>query len=269
MPRIAVNGVQLYYETHGQGDPLLLIAGIGYGTWLWFKQLPALSQNFQVVVLDNRGAGQSDKPDSEYTIALMAHDAYELLRALGIKKTHTLGVSLGGFIAQQLALDHPEIVRKLVLCSTSFGGPNMLLPKGDVLQFMAFGAGKDTFQYGLELAFGQDYLAQHPNEIAQLVRSMRRNPQPRYAYLRQLMAPAGFSSEERLSEVRSPVLVLAGEDDQVVPAENSRKLAAQLPNAQLKIFPKTKHLFFVEKADEVNKAMLDFLRSGEGGAPDV
>jgi pimeloyl-ACP methyl ester carboxylesterase len=177
-----------------------------------------------------------------------------------------LGISLGGFIAQQLALDHPEIVNKLILCSTSFGGPNMILPKGEILQFMAFGAGKETFQRGLELAFSPEYLAKNPEEIARITAPMRRNPQPRYAYLRQFMAPLNFNSEPRLHELSMPVLVMAGEADRVVPVENSRLLAARLPNARLVTFPNAGHLFVVERADEVNRIILDFLKGGSSHA---
>jgi pimeloyl-ACP methyl ester carboxylesterase len=226
MPTVHVNGVKLYYETYGQGEALLLIAGIGYGTWLWAKQIPELSKYFSVIAFDNRGVGRSDKPDIEYTISLLASDAYELLRALNVERAHILGISLGGFIAQQLALDHPEIVNKLILCSTSFGGPNMILPKGEILQFMAFGAGKETFQRGLELAFSPEYLAKNT----------------------------------------MPVLVMAGEADRVVPVENSRLLAARLPNARLVTFPNAGHLFVVERADEVNRIILDFLKGGSSHA---
>jgi pimeloyl-ACP methyl ester carboxylesterase len=264
MPKIQVHGIQLYYEVHGQGDPLILIQGLGHTSNMWFKQVPTLAKEFQVIVFDNRGVGQSDKPDSEYTVALFASDAFELLGALGVKQSHVLGVSLGGFIAQQLILDHPAAVNKLILCSTSFGGPNMVLPPGEVLQFMAFGAGKETFQYGLELALTPEYLTKNSSEVAQLIAPMRRNPQPRHAYLRQLMAPVGFNSEGRLQEIKSPVLVLAGEKDRVVPVENSRRLAAKLPNAQLITFPNAGHLFFIERAEEANKAIIDFLK---GSAP--
>jgi pimeloyl-ACP methyl ester carboxylesterase len=266
MPTVHVNGVRLYYETYGQGEALLLIAGIGYGTWLWAKQVPELSKYFSVITFDNRGVGRSDKPDSEYTVSLLASDAYELLRALNVERAYILGISLGGFIAQQLALDHPEIVNKLILCSTSFGGPNMILPKGEILQFMAFGAGKETFQRGLELAFSPEYLAKNPEEIARITAPMRRNPQPRYAYLRQFMAPLNFNSEPRLHELTMPVLVMAGEADRVVPVENSRLLAAKLPNARLVTFPNAGHLFVVERADEVNRIILDFLKGGPSHA---
>lgn len=266
MPTVCVNGVKLYYEIHGQGEALLLIAGIGYGTWLWAKQIPELSRYFSVIAFDNRGAGRSDKPDSEYTVSLLASDAYELLRALGVTHAHVLGISLGGFIAQQLALDHPEMIRKLVLCSTSHGGPDMILPKGEILQFMAFGAGKDTFQRGLELAFSPDYLAKHPEEIAKITERMRRNPQPRYAYLRQFMAPLTFNSEPYLDKLTMPVLVMAGEADQVVPVENSRRLAEKLPHATLVTFPGAGHLFVVERAHEVNRMIVDFLKGGAAHA---
>ncbi len=266
MPAVHVNGVRLYYETHGQGETLLLIAGIGYGTWLWAKQIPELSKYFSVIAFDNRGVGRSDKPDSEYTVSLLASDAYELLRALNVERAHILGISLGGFVAQQLALDHPEIVNKLILCSTSFGGPNMILPKGEILQFMAFGAGKETFQRGLELAFSSEYLAKNPEEVAQITARMRRNPQPRYAYLRQFMAPITFNSEPHLQKLTMPVLVMAGEADRVVPVENSRLLAARLPNARLVTFPNAGHLFVVERADEVNRIILDFLKGGSSHA---
>ncbi len=266
MPTVHVNGIRLYYETYGQGEALLLIAGIGYGTWLWAKQIPELSKDFYLIAFDNRGAGRSDKPDSEYTVSLLASDAYELLRALKVERAHVLGISLGGFIAQQLALDHPEIIHKLILCSTSHGGPTMILPEGEVLQFMAFGAGKETFQRGLELAFSPEYLAKHSEEIAQLTERMRRHPQPRYAYLRQFMAPLNFNSEPHLHKLTMPVLIMAGEADRVVPAENSRLLAAKLPNALLVTFPGAGHLFVVERAHEVNNIIKDFLKGGSSHA---
>lgn len=266
MPTVRVNDVKLYYETYGQGEALLLIAGIGYGTWLWAKQIPELSKDFYVIAFDNRGVGRSDKPDTEYTVPLLASDAYGLLCALGVKRAHILGISLGGFIAQQLALDHPDIANKLILCSTSHGGPNMILPKGEILQFMAFGAGKETFQRGIELAFSTEYLAKHPEEIAKITERMRRNRQPRYAYLRQFMAPINFNSEPLLHKLTMPVLVMAGEVDIVVPVENSRILARKLPNAQLVTFPNAGHLFVVERADEVNRIILDFLKGGSSHA---
>jgi pimeloyl-ACP methyl ester carboxylesterase len=123
MPFQRVNGIQIYYEEHGKGDPLLLIQGLGYPSGMWFLQIPALARNFRTIVFDNRGVGRTDKPDEEYSIPLMASDAAGLLHALGIKKAHVVGVSLGGYIAQELALSQPDLVDRLVLLATSCGGP--------------------------------------------------------------------------------------------------------------------------------------------------
>ena len=118
-----VNGIDIYYEIHGSGEPLLLIEGLGYSAWMWYKQIPTLSEQYKVIVFDNRGAGNTDKPDSEYSIEIMADDAAGLLRTLGIESAHMLGVSLGGFIAQELALRHPDMSKSLTLVSTNSGSP--------------------------------------------------------------------------------------------------------------------------------------------------
>jgi len=265
MPKLEANGIQLYYEVHGDGEPLLLIAGAGYGSWMWFKQIPELSRHFKVITFDNRGTGGSDKPDVEYSIQMLAQDTIGLLDALNLQKAYVLGISLGGFIAQELALSYPQRVAKLILCSTSFGGPNMVLPSSEVLQFMIHGAGgpEENFRRGLELAFSAAYLQKNPKEIEYICAHLQTNPQPRYAYLRQLMAPACFNAEGRLGQIKSPTLVMAGAEDKAVPAENSRRLAAKIKAAKLIIFERAGHLFCIERAQEANKAIIEFLRGGK------
>jgi len=120
-------GIELYYEVHGAGEPVLLIAGLGFGAWSWFRQIPDLARHFLTIAFDNRGAGLSEKPDCEYTIEMMAEEAVGLLRALGVARAHVLGHSMGGYIAQEVALRHPEVVSSLILVSTSFGGKNAVL----------------------------------------------------------------------------------------------------------------------------------------------
>ena len=100
--KIKIDDIDVYYEIHGEGEPLLLVEGLGYSTWMWFKQIPNFSREYQVIVFDNRGVGNTDKPDIEYTIEMMADDAAGLLRALDIESAHVLGVSMGGFIAQEM-----------------------------------------------------------------------------------------------------------------------------------------------------------------------
>jgi len=256
----------LHYESQGRGPPLLLISGAGYGGWLWHRQLPALAERFGVISFDNRGAGRSDKPDQPYTIELLAADALGLLEALRIERAHLLGISLGGMIALQLALDHPERVDHLLLCSTTCGGPHIVLPRPEVLQFLAqpSGSPEERFRKGFQFSFGPGFAESHPDELYFLRRQMSENRQPDYAYRRQIMAPLGFNVENRLSEIRRPALILAGEADQVVPAENARRLAAKLPKAQLQIFAGAGHLCPLERPEAFNRAVLDFL----GGSPD-
>ena len=110
MPHQTVNGIKIYYEERGKGEPLILINGLAFPMDLWFAQMDELSKDFRVIALDNRGIGRSDKPDEEYSIAMMASDAVGLLKTLGIEKTHVAGLSMGGFIAQEMALSYPDVV---------------------------------------------------------------------------------------------------------------------------------------------------------------
>lgn len=107
MAKIKVNDIDMYYEIHGEGEPLVLIEGLGYSTWMWCKQVEELSKKFKVIIFDNRGVGETDKPDMEYSIEMFADDLADLLSKLEIKKAHILGVSMGGFVAQEFAIKYP------------------------------------------------------------------------------------------------------------------------------------------------------------------
>ena len=124
MPNINANGINIEYDIHGSGNPLVLISGLGYDRWMWHKMIPHLATYFQVIAFDNRGVGGTDKPKGPYSARLLADDTAALLQALGIEKTAVLGHSMGGFIAQSLALNYPQLIDKLILSATNFGGPN-------------------------------------------------------------------------------------------------------------------------------------------------
>lgn len=266
MPKTRVDDIELYYEIHGRGEPLVLIAGLGVGSWVWFKQVPTLAEKFQTIVFDNRGAGRSDKPAGPYTIARMADDVAGLLRALGVERAHVLGASMGGFIAQELALSHPRMTRRLILACTSFGGRHHVPPSQEVLQAMGSLDGLNTEERArqhIHLAFSSSYIREHPEELERAIQLRLANPIPEHAYLGQLQAAIGFDAEARVSSIQAPTLVITGDQDMMVPAENSRRLAARIPGAKLVIIEGAGHSVFIERADTFNRAVIEFLEAAD------
>lgn len=227
MPKVPIDGFQLYYESEGEGEPLVLIPGFASGHSLWSRQVGPLARHFRVITFDPRGVAQSDKPDGPQTISLLADDVAELLKFLGIESAHIVGVSFGGFVAQEFALRHPHRLRKLVLCCTTFGGPNHVVPAPEVM-----------------------------NEIMQ----------PRAAgdvsedmYRVQLQAAVAFNAEDRLATLTTPTLIVSGDADIIVPVRNSYNLARQIPAAELRLVAGGSHTFFIEQADEFNEILKEWL----------
>ena len=217
MPKISVNGLKLYYEIEGNGEPVVLIPGFASGLSLWSRQAPALSRHFRVITFDPRGICASDSPEGPQTIDLLADDLAHLLQALGVVTAHIVGVSFGGFVAQEFALKYPSMTRKLVLCCTSFGGPNHVLSER------------------MELASTRELNST------------------------QFDAAVGFNAESRVEGIGSPTLVVSGDADAIVPVQNSRNLAAKISGAQLHIVEGGSHTFFIERADEFNRIVMEFL----------
>jgi pimeloyl-ACP methyl ester carboxylesterase len=267
MPKFAdVNGLKLCYEeqVEDNDEALVLISGLGYGRWLWRKQLPVFSKHFRVIALDNRGSGRSDKPPGPYTTGQMAQDLRGLLDVLGIERAHVGGISMGGLIAQEFALSFPERLQKLVLVATTAGGASVVLPDTEVMQFFSqIGARppEENFERGLPFVFTPKFLKEHPEEIEELRRWMlEREPAPPEATLAQLAAITGFNAEARVSQIQAPTLVIGCAEDRVMPVENSKRLAEKIPNARLVILKDCGHLCPIEKADEFNRVMLEFLQ---------
>jgi len=227
MPRTRVHGVELYYEVSGAGEPLLLVAGLGFGAWSWFRQIPDLSQHFRVIAFDNRGAGLSEKPDCEYTIEMMAEDAVALLRTLNVARAHVLGHSMGGYIAQEIALRHPDVVSKLILVSTSFGGKNAVLMSPETAAQMRSeleAEDRETaLRRGLSLRFSDRFLAEHPEIVEEFLARRKAHFPPAYAWQRQFAACLRFETESRLSALRIPTLIVTGSDDPIVPSDGRKR----------------------------------------------
>ena len=262
MPKVSVNGLKLYYEIEGDGAPVVLIPGFAAGRWIWFKQTAELARNFRVIIFDPRGVSASDKPEGPQTITLLADDVAHLLETIGIESAHIVGASFGGFVAQEFALKFSAMTRKLVLCCTSFGGPNHVVPAPETLQALASTKGlnsEERMRANLLLAFTPEYVRTQVDEVNRIVHLRATNEVPEHIYLSQLQAAMSFNTESRLAEIKSPTLVLSGDADVIVPVQNSRNLAAKIPGAQLKMIEGGSHTFFIEQAREFNRVVAEFL----------
>jgi pimeloyl-ACP methyl ester carboxylesterase len=255
-----VNGVDLWYEVWGAGPPLLLIEGMAVGSWIWERQLPDFEDHLTTIVYDLRGSGRSAKPAGPYSIAQMADDLVALLDALEFRRVDVLGVSMGGFIAEELVLRWPERVRRLVLVSTSAGGATHVPMTAETLaRFMDdTGEPRELVRKKLALAYSDGFL--RGSEVDHLIDLRLRDPQPLHAFQAQAVAGASFDRAAEVARIQAPTLVLAGEADLVVPVENARRLAAAIPGARLRTWPGLGHQFFVEDAASFNVEVITFLQ---------
>ncbi len=264
MPRVEVNGIEIYYEEHGSGPPLVLIGGLGADTYLWSSQVPAFSERFRVVVFDNRGSGESDKPDEPYSIPMFVADTVGLMEALGIERAHVMGASLGGLIAQDLVLTHPEMVDMLVLVCTTSNGPRSVRPSLWKLIPMLFllrrsGDPAADTRRAFSIFAHPRWLESNPDEVERYVAWRVAHPQPRYAFKRQRGAIKGYHREDRLGTITAPTLIVHGDSDRVSPAANARILGELIPNAEVVILEDSGHACSFDQRDRFNQAVLGFL----------
>jgi pimeloyl-ACP methyl ester carboxylesterase len=260
------NGARLYYEVYGEGEPLLLIMGLGANHLGWAAQVPVYAREFEVIVFDSRGTGQSDFSQGvDCTIPLLADDAAALLDALGVDKAHVYGISLGGMIAQEMALRHPDKVRSLILGATTPGGPHAVGADAQALRaLLDQGAVVDRAVTPalLEILFSPAYLAGHLSDLREVFQRSADYPRTSpEAYWAQLRAVAGHDTYDRLPDIAAPTLVLHGTDDPLLPVANGRILAERIPEAKLVLFEGARHGYYLEKQAEADAAVLDFLRA--------
>jgi pimeloyl-ACP methyl ester carboxylesterase len=254
--------VKIAWERHGAGDPVLLIHGLGYARWGWEPVLPGLAERFEVLLHDNRGIGESDAPPGPYTAAEMAADAIQVLDEAGVERAHVVGTSLGGMIAQELALAHPERVDRLVLACTTPGGPRVQ-PMPDVtVRLLAQAAGLEpavALRRFVENALAPATVARRPELVERIMEHRLATAQAPAAWAAQAAAGATFDAYERLGGLRSPVLVQHGSRDVVIDPRNGDLLADLLPDAQLERFDGCGHLFFWEEPARFVSSVTAFL----------
>jgi pimeloyl-ACP methyl ester carboxylesterase len=268
MPTVKANDINIYYETAGTGEPLVLISGLGYGLWQWHKMIPLLAEHFQVIVFDNRGAGGTDKPSGPYNVQMLAADTVGLLEAIDVDKVIIMGHSMGGFVAQEIAINYPQYVSKLVLSSTNFGGPNHVPVTPEAMQVLSDRSGDpvDLVKRGVAIATAPGFTEANPAILQELIDYRLSNPVPPEAYQAQMGVGMGLLSEEaafekRLKNVTVPTLILFGEHDKVVPPANAELLDKELPNSTVKILPDAGHIYPMEVPEAATQAVVEFAKS--------
>ncbi|MFL6014741.1 MAG: alpha/beta fold hydrolase [Gaiellaceae bacterium] len=251
--------MNLAYDVEGAGEPLLMIQGLGYGRGGWGPAPSLLAGRFRVVTFDNRGFGDSEATEGPYTTAQLAADALAVLDAAGIEQAHVVGISLGGMIAQELALAAPGRVRKLVLCSTTPGGPDSVPMPQQTVALMGQQPKLDpreAMQLFVENALSSDPPAGLVDEIVAYRMANPPNPAGWYA---QASAGAAHDALARLGEIRAPTLVVHGTADNVVDAGNAPLIAEAIPGARLEVFEGVGHLLPWERPEEFVTLVEEFL----------
>jgi len=276
MSTAKVGDLDMYYEVHGTGDPLLLIMGLAADSTAWMFQVPEFEQHYRTIVFDNRGVGRTSKPAGPYTMHQMADDAAGLLDALAVDRAHVVGVSMGGMIAQELAIRYPGRVRSLVLACT-YPEPDAEIERNRRFTVEKLG-GSVTSEGELEV----DFKAVHPMDFLQQLLPTVFNPEfiarelPRLiqvfsgalqygfsmeAILGQVAAAMSHKATDRLHEIAVPTLVITGDADRLIPPANSDILAKHIPGAKLVRIAGGSHGFNFETPEVFNRAVLDFLAS--------
>ncbi len=268
MPEAQIGAVKIHYTEAGEGEALLLIMGFGMPGDAWVGVLPFL-QGFHAIYFDNRGTGQSDKPEGPYTIAQMADDAAGLLAALRIERAHVYGVSMGGMIAQELVLRHPQRVRSLVLGCTMCGGEHATLGAPEVIDIlleMVQGMGRTDPQTWVDrqlpIVFPREWIAANPGIRDMLVMlAPLLPPTPPETAQRAMAGMFGWSTYDRLPQITAPTLIIHGDQDVIIPVENAYVLQERIPGAQLHIVKGAGHGYPAQDPVGVHQLVTDFFRA--------
>ena len=232
MPTVQANGIDIYYEIHGEGTPVLIIGGLATDLTQLDGIVGRLSRNYRVVTFDNRGSGRTDKPDIPYTIEMMSDDTAGLIEALQLPSVDVIGVSMGGRIAMSLTLGHPILVKKLILASTT---------------------ARTNYKRGLTWSLNNLLI-----RIPAVRRMGTRYPQPYYAYVHQRDASNGYDVTSRLREIGVPTLIIHGRNDRVAPFALAEEMHNAIAGSQI-VAVSGGHAFFFGRPDEFTQIVTSFL----------
>ena len=269
MPKAEMNGIGMYYQVQGQGEPLVLIPGLGADHTSWFLQARAFKKHYRVITFDGRGMGKTDKPADPFTLETMADDVVALMDHLGADAANIVAVSMGGLVAQEIALDHPDRVRKLVLASSTSGDGSGRQPHPELTQAIGLDPESNEidfnsvdFRLAMKVMISLSFKRWLYRTMMLLLSRFYVKPAAYEGLVGELKAIAGHSTLDRLHQIQCPTLVIAGTDDKIVPPESSGVLAHHISGARLVMVEGGSHSFFVEMRGRFNREVLDFLRNG-------
>lgn len=263
MPSIENQGAKIYWDEQGQGPPVLLIMGLGYTSCMWHRARPALAQRYRTLAFDNRGVGLSDVPPGPYSIVTMAADAAAVLDAAGVAGAHVFGVSMGGMIAQEFALQFPARTRSLILGCTSPGGSSAVPADSKVIDILLVRG--ITPEQARTAILPYIYDKSTPPAVIDEDVNLRRNwlPSPQ-GYTAQLQAIRTWEAYSRIDQIAAPTLIIHGRSDALIPAGNAELIARRIPGAKLVMLEHASHMFLTDQTAAAEKEILGFLASQEG-----
>ncbi len=262
MPVVRIGDINMYYEVYGEGEPLVLIQGLSLDSSWWTNQIPVFSQKYRASVFDNRGVGQTDCPDSPYSTEMMADDTVALLKSLSVTAAHILGVSMGGMIAQQIALKYPEIVKSLILATTAAKFParakhltrlwlkmveEQVSPETRLREVCLWVFTNKFFEDEEQVTAAVSLGLNHPH------------PQPDRGFAGQVAALLQHDTQDKISQISVPTLILVGKEEIFIPVHFSQELAANIPNAELVVSERGGHNYWAETPELFNQAVMQFL----------
>ena len=260
------DGVWIAWRSHGTGEPVLMIMGFMGSSRAWFRLLPHVAAGHRAIVFDNRGTGDSDRPPGLWGMRDLVRDAVAVLDAAGEESAHVIGASMGGMIAQQLALDHPDRVRSLTLAATQAarsGGPPPWRMMASLALRSVLGPGR-TFALVAPLLYSERTRSERKDRLEEDIRIRTQDATPAATAPAQMAAIVRHDTRRRLGELRMPVLVVHGEEDRLVSTDLGRELAQRIPGSELVLIPQCGHVITTDAEERVVPAILGFLERCAG-----
>lgn len=268
MPTVKVNDIELYYESHGDGQAIVFLSETACDGEVWkIHQVPEFSKDHRVIIHDYRGTGRSAKPSIAYTTNMFAEDVIALLDHLRVEDVVVVGHSMGGRVAQILALDYPNRVKKLVLASTGAHFPQTKgLPFKIMQEMIEWGYEKYEREHTILVGWTEEFVKQHPEKIEHYLKIRMQNLCPVEFYLRHLLARQSHDTSGRLKDIRQPTLIIVGEDDRNMTSEMNHRtsteiLANGIPNNKCVVLRNERHSYFFTNPVEAHKLMRDFIEN--------